>query len=386
MFISESLLLDVIYITAIILFSVLTYFYYCFLYWQQKRAPSIPASFPFGNIKDFVLGRKSMGGTMLDIYLQFRDSGCRYGGFYMSAKPAFMILDTELIKEILIKDFQYFHDRLSSKNEEDDPLSGHLFATTGDKWKSLRKNITPTFTSGKMKMMFQTLLACAEELKETLQEPARTTEPVNIRDILARYTTDVIGSCVFGLNCNSLKDPNTEFYYFAKLALKSTAGSNINFILTALFGPILNILKIRRIREDVSNFYINILKNTINYREENNIHRNDFVELFIKMKNNESIEDDNDVATNSKDYMSETITFNELAAQAFMFFIAGYESSSTTVTFCLYELSLQPQIQDKLRMEILTVLKKNNGELTYSAILEMEYLDKVIKGKQSFKV
>ncbi|GLV36701.1 Cytochrome P450 6a14 [Carabus blaptoides fortunei] len=321
---------------------------------------------------------------MLDIYSQFRDTGCKYGGFYMFNEPILMLLDPELIKQILTKDFEYFHDRSGSANEKDDPLSGHLFVTTGKKWKSLRKKTTPTFTSGKMKMMFQTLLTCAEELEETLQEPVRTGVPVNIKDILGRYTTDVIGSCVFGLNCNSLKDPNTEFYHYAKLFVNGTLSSSIKFILSAMFGTILNILKIRRIDRDVSNFFFNVLKSTIQYREANKIHRNDFVELFIKMKNNESIDDD-DRNVDSKDDLSDAITFNELAAQAFIFFIAGYESSSTTLAFCLYELSLQPQIQDKLRMEILTKLNKNNGEISYSVILEMEYLDKVFKGTLTLK-
>jgi cytochrome P450 family 6 len=72
---------------------------------------------------------------------------------------------------------------------------------------------------------------------------------------------------------------------------------------------------------------------------------------------------------------------NSLAAQVFVFFFGGFETSSTTMTFCLYELSLQPDIQDRLRQEIDVVLKKYDGKLTYEALQEMEYLDKVVSGK-----
>jgi cytochrome P450 family 6 len=75
---------------------------------------------------------------------------------------------------------------------------------------------------------------------------------------------------------------------------------------------------------------------------------------------------------------------NTLAALAFGIFAAGFETSSLTMTFCLYELSLHQDIQDRLREEIDAVLQKHDGKLTYEGILEMEYLDKVVSGKAVF--
>jgi cytochrome P450 family 6 len=61
--------------------------------------------------------------------------------------------------------------------------------------------------------------------------------------------------------------------------------------------------------------------------------------------------------------------------------IAGLESSATTLSFALYELALHPEIQHRLRAEILQVLNKHNGELTYDGIQEMSYLDRVVSGE-----
>lgn len=69
----------------------------------------------------------------------------------------------------------------------------------------------------------------------------------------------------------------------------------------------------------------------------------------------------------------------EAAAQAYVFFLAGFETSSTTVTFCLYELAKNQDIQNKLREEIQTMIEKN-GDLTYSVLNDMNYLHKVISG------
>jgi len=51
--------------------------------------------------------------------------------------------------------------------------------------------------------------------------------------------------------------------------------------------------------------------------------------------------------------------------------------------FALYELSLHQEIQEKVRKEILKVLAKHNGEMTYEAIYEMDYLGLIIDGKEN---
>ena len=75
------------------------------------------------------------------------------------------------------------------------------------------------------------------------------------------------------------------------------------------------------------------------------------------------------------------VTMDVIAAQAFVFFLAGFETTSATMTFCLYELALNPDIQERVQNEIDTVLEKHGGDITYESISEMEYLDKVVSGE-----
>ena len=69
-----------------------------------------------------------------------------------------------------------------------------------------------------------------------------------------------------------------------------------------------------------------------------------------------------------------------IAAQAYVFILAGFDTSSTTMSFALLELAINPQIQDRLYQEIRKILDKF-GSLTYDAVSEMEYLDRVVHGK-----
>jgi cytochrome P450 family 6 len=55
------------------------------------------------------------------------------------------------------------------------------------------------------------------------------------------------------------------------------------------------------------------------------------------------------------------------------------------MTFCLFELASNPDIQEKLRQEIYEVLKRHDNKLTYDSTMEMHYMEKVINGKNIFE-
>jgi cytochrome P450 len=103
------------------------------------------------------------------IYEQHSDK--KYVGIFSFDKPILLIRDLELIKNILVKDFQYFTDHITSFNEKLDPLcSKVLYVIKGQRWRHWRTNLTPVFTSGKMKMMFYLVDACGKELADCLDK------------------------------------------------------------------------------------------------------------------------------------------------------------------------------------------------------------------------
>lgn len=78
------------------------------------------------------------------------------------------------------------------------------------------------------------------------------------------------------------------------------------------------------------------------------------------------------------------LTLEEMTAQAVLFFVAGFETSASTLSFCLYEISWNQEVQTKMRKEVDAVLAKHNGKPNYQALQEMTYIEAVINGKLLF--
>lgn len=202
----------------------------------------------------------------------------------------------------------------------------HLFFLKGQKWRNLRIKLTPTFTSGRMKMMFPTMIKCGEELKKAFSLPASEGQTVDVKDYLSSFTTDVIASCAFGLQINAFQNPNSEFRKTSDFLFRPTAFqallTNLLFALpripeilrVSLFTqsffahPILSFMKhfltllfllrvhkiifqLKSIPPNVTKFFLGAVKDTIEYREKNNVQRNDFMQLLIELKNKGKIED-----------------------------------------------------------------------------------------------
>ncbi|KAG5669759.1 hypothetical protein PVAND_000053 [Polypedilum vanderplanki] len=121
--------------------------------------------FPLGNVRGKV--------HPAEIFKGFYDKFCRKAtafGFYTFINPIFVITDLDLIKDVLIRDFEAFHNRGAFYNKKDDPLSAHLLTIEDQEWKDMRKKLTPTFTSGKMRMYFSTLLEVSDRMIEKLKK------------------------------------------------------------------------------------------------------------------------------------------------------------------------------------------------------------------------
>lgn len=348
------------------------YFYYkqSFTYWQNRGVPHLTPSMPFGNLN------KPWSIPLVDQvtkqYKIFKKRGERQAGFYLMTEPIYIPIDPEFVKNVMIKDFHHFTDRGLYVNDEAQPVIGNLFFSDGQKWKNLRQKLTPTFTSGKMKMMFNTMMNCTVPLQESIGQIADNNETFDAKDVMSKYTTDVIGSCAFGIECNSFKDPDSDFRKYGRLMFEENAIKAMKFLFSLSFGNLAKKIGLKNMEPEVAEFFTKVAVDTYNYRIKNNVKRNDFMQLLIDMMDKD----------NNGGQKSNFLTMNDFVAQVILFFVAGFDTSSVTLSFTLFTLASHQDIQGKLRQEIKNVLKKYNGEITYDALQEMKYMEQVINGKK----
>ena len=73
------------------------------------------------------------------------------------------------------------------------------------------------------------------------------------------------------------------------------------------------------------------------------------------------------------------MTYEQIAAQVFVFYIAGTESTSSTTSFTLHELSQNPHLMKRAVDDIDKTLAKYNQEISYDSINDMKFIDLCVK-------
>lgn len=350
------------FITAIvILFSLLLiYLKWALTYWKRKGVPYLSPNLPFGNFSNPITNKTSIGFYYKRFYEELKLKRKEFGGVYSFTAPIFVPIHQDIVKLILIQEFSNFHDRGFYYNEKDQPVSASLLTVAGSRWRKLRTKLTPTFTSAKIKTMFHLMVTCAKMLEEQIEECCRNKTPINVGDSVRRMTTDVIGSSAFGIETDSYKD-TTLYRTLENIAIKMTNHFKQTFCIA--LPKLARFLKIPQMPPEELNLILELLKETIKFRTEKKVIRNDFLQLLLDMKNNGLID------------------VNEVQAQCVLFFLAGYETTASTLTFALYELAYNENVQENLRKEVLEVIAKYDGIVTYEAVQEMKYLQMVIDGK-----
>ncbi|CAH0561307.1 unnamed protein product [Brassicogethes aeneus] len=378
---TTSFLYDLVLFGVILVTTFIFYYNYKVSYWKRKGVINRKTVFPYGNVEKIVKQQVLFGLEFNSMYNDFKKKGERYGGGYLFTKPVFIPCDLDLVKDILQTNFNHFSSHGIYCNEKGDPLSGHLFALDGEIWRNLRIKLTPTFTLGKMKMMFKSLNECGDIFKQVIEKHSETGDKFEIKDLTSRLTIDIVASAAFGLDTNTIEDPENDFATkcttFVAPGIQTFIAQVLQFFLPHWF---LRMANFKIVDQTLATFFLDVIRKTVDYREKNNVYRKDFLHLLLQLKNRGVVSDDGKIfPQNDGEKNSDTfITFNQLAALCFGFYFAGFDSSANVISYAIFELASNPDVQKKLQAEIKEVLGKYDGELTYDSLNEMKYMHMAI--------
>ncbi|XP_063231403.1 cytochrome P450 6k1-like isoform X2 [Bacillus rossius redtenbacheri] len=369
-------------------------------YWERKGVAHVPPpSFLFGNTRDFTLMRRGIAGVLADIYKAAE--GEPFVGLFQSRQPLLLARDPQFVRRVLVADFAHFADRDVDVDERDNPVdSTNLIFLKGERWRALKMRITPTLSASKVRGMFATMAECASNMADGLRGPAAAGGSVEMRDVAGNYTTDIIGTCAFGLAIDSVRNPDSEFRRMGRKVFATTLGLVLRRLTIINYPAVGRLLRLSYFNTEVTGFFRRVVRDMVEHRQRNGVSRDDFLQQLIRLKRDGIVledrsadEDDEglmqqlrDAGTGKEDKVFE-ITDDLLAAQCFVFFTAGYETSSATMGFCLYELALNPRVQERLRSEVDAALSaatagstRDDGgcAITRECVQRMEYMDAVV--------
>ncbi|XP_058447374.1 probable cytochrome P450 9f2 [Malaya genurostris] len=369
-------------------------------YFLSKPIPCIKPTFLLGSSAPVIFRTKTLKSHIETMYNTYPE--CRIVGFYELMRPVFMLRDATVIKQIAVKDFDFFMDHSPSISnaspdgeESGATLFGNsLFALRGQKWRDMRSTLSPAFTGNKMRYMFGLVAECGQSLIHFLNAEIKEDKPLEyeMKDFFSRFANDVIATVAFGIKVNSLKDRRNEFYTNGKQMTNfKSLRVHIKSLLCEMMPRLMQKLGIDFVDSDMTSYFKRMIIDNMKQRDVHGIVRNDMIQMLmevrkgsLKHQEDETEQKDAGFATVQESSVgrsshSRIWTDNELVAQSFLFFLAGFDTVSTCMTFLAYELTINQDIQQRLYEEINATNQSLDGAPpNYEDLQKMEYLDMVV--------
>ena len=330
-----------------------------YTYWLKRKIKG-PEPWPFvGNVS-------AMKNTMLPN--RWANEYGKIYGFYILKEKFLSVADVESLKDILIRSFHKF----SHQNFESyEPLESEMLTSVnGAQWKLDRSIMSPTFSSGKMKAMFHLMRDSYKSLDNELEKIAARGEDTDMKKVFTKLTTMIIARCAFATHVDAFKDENNELLKqlqkFSDLTVSGAIRALMALILPKLIAQYISI---GFFDPPAMKYISKICKEILKQRRANPSLNNEYPDLLQLISESRTTKE----GSNEEHGFSDT----KIIANAILFFIAGFGTTSTLLFWATAALAMNPEIQERLYDEVKEA-KEKSGQLDYETLQSIKYLDAFI--------
>uniref|UniRef100_A0A1B6GTW7 Cytochrome P450 n=1 Tax=Cuerna arida TaxID=1464854 RepID=A0A1B6GTW7_9HEMI len=347
----------VLVLLVTILTMVYLWFKHKYNYWTSRGLPQPPTVLGCGNILDSLLMRKNIGLVYDQIYRDYPD--CEAIGVYGIYTPRLLIRCPQLVQRVLASNFSNFHDNEFTISKKLDPhFYEDPFCLKGEAWKHNRAKIVSTMTSSRTKEIFPLMKDIIPQLDAYLQK--HSGEDIEAKELATLFTMDNVSNTAFGINCNCFSDPNAWFRKLGIIFTKETLQVWWKTTILLLMPKLRNLIRMKFVATEVNDYLESVVHETVQYRRKNNVNRNDLFQYFMKKSGDD---------------------YKELMFYGMTFFLEAFETSSMVASHTLYELAMNPHVQDQLFEELYGAFV-DKEDIDYETLNNLSYLDKVLLESQ----
>uniref|UniRef100_A0A1B0CVT3 Cytochrome n=1 Tax=Lutzomyia longipalpis TaxID=7200 RepID=A0A1B0CVT3_LUTLO len=334
-------------------------------FWAEKGVPYI-RGLPFiGIFGKSILLLKNFSVIFSELHHHKRQKDEPISGFYFLKTPCLIVRDIELIKRILVKDFHSFPNRLLEVNPKNDGIAANFLPISrGVAWREFRKVFTRSLTPAHINTFYPLGQEIVKNLEAKLLDGTQLTgsNVYNVLELALQFTCDMTFLFGFGIHTECLKGKDKVHIEMSRMPVGFNFWRYCSFFMYFLFPRLANFFRITLTPKLSKEYLQNVFDYLSKIREEKEFQRDDLTNTVLEM-----MKDNKEVFTTD----AALVQFGTLQ-------VGGTVGTSSIISFALYELSQNPNIQDKLRMSFneLTVEKETTE---YRDIANLKYFDMIYK-------
>ncbi|XP_070391493.1 cytochrome P450 3A14-like isoform X2 [Dermacentor albipictus] len=339
-----------LFLLAVLLAALLIWRWRHFSYFERIGIPGPNPSLIWGNIREYhSMEIYKVMGKWLDQY------GDTYG-FYNGDVPFVATRDLNFVEHVFVRNFQNFIDRgITMVTDQNHPvLKKSIINACGLSWKSIRSCVGQGFRGSKLKQMMRHIEEDASIFIKSLEQYADTGEEVHMLHKFEELSMDYTARGAFGIDERFQGKPDHPLMAVAKATFRGVMKGPFHMIAQET-------AKVIQLR-----------------KSDPSLRKHDVLQNLLDAEYIETEEERGDYKVAHASARKRALTTEEIVTSAAVLFIAGFETTATALSYIAYTLAKHPDVQEKLRREVVDVVGPN-GYLDYETVMKkLKYLEQVV--------